>query len=109
MQPRVAGKEEDIAEAIEAWEENINRLARHGDDYKMPEKSENVVLTNILVGKLRDNFEQWEFETPKPTFEDLLKRVKDQARSKNLERDVQKGGTGISLGANQANNPPSGQ
>ena len=32
MQPKAASKEEDIAEAVEAWEEKINRLARHGDD-----------------------------------------------------------------------------
>ena len=43
------------------------------------------------------------------SFEELLKRVKDQARSKKLERDVQKGRAGISLGANQANNPQSGE
>ena len=109
MQPKAASREEDIAEAVEAWQEKINMLARHGDDYKMPENFKKVALENILVGKLRDNFEQWEFETPKPTFEDLFKRVKEQARSKKLERDVQKGRKGISLGVNQANHPPSGQ
>ena len=87
----------------------MNRLARHGDDYKMAENFKKVALKHILVGKLKDNFEQWEFETPKLTFEDLLKRVKEQARSKKLERDVQRGRTGISLGANQANHSPSGQ
>ena len=109
MHPKAAGKEEDIAEAIEAWEDKNNRLARHGDDYKMPVNFKNVAWENMLVGKLRDNFEQWEFETPKQTFEEFLKRVKDQARSKKLERNVQRGRTGMSLGANQANQPPSGQ
>ena len=107
--PKAAAKEEETSEAIEAWEEKMNRLARHGDDYKMAENFKKVALKHILVGKLKDNFEQWEFETPKPTFEDLLKRVKEQARSKKLERDVQRGRTGISLGANQANHSPSGQ
>ena len=50
MQPKAASKEEDIAEAVEAWEEKINRLARHGDDYKMPENFKKVALQNILVG-----------------------------------------------------------
>ena len=59
MQPKAASKEEGIAEAVEAWEEKINRLATHGDDYKMPENFKKVALENILSGKLTDNFEQW--------------------------------------------------
>ena len=31
MQPKQATNEEDIAEAIDPWEEKINRLARHGE------------------------------------------------------------------------------
>ena len=30
MDPKQAAKEEDVAEAIEQWEEKVNRLARHG-------------------------------------------------------------------------------
>ena len=33
MNPKQAAKEEDIAEAIESWEDRSNRLARHGADY----------------------------------------------------------------------------
>ena len=44
-------------------------MARHGEDNKMPENFKKVVLNHILVGKLKDNFELWEFESPKPTFE----------------------------------------
>ena len=32
MNPKAAAKEEDIANAIELWEERSNRLARHGSD-----------------------------------------------------------------------------
>ena len=32
MNPKVSAKEEDIANAIELWEERSNRLARHGSD-----------------------------------------------------------------------------
>ena len=35
MNPKQAAKEEDIAESIEMWEEKVNRLARHGEDYKL--------------------------------------------------------------------------
>ena len=103
MNPKAATKEEETSEAIEAWEDKMNRLARYGEEYKLPETGKKVALKNMLVGNIRDNFELWEFECPKPSFEELLKRVKDQARSKKLERDVQIGRTGVSLGANQDN------
>ena len=32
MNPKAAAKEEEIAVAIELWEERCNRLARHGSD-----------------------------------------------------------------------------
>ena len=35
------------------WEEKVNRLARHGDDYRLSESLEKVALKNILVGKSR--------------------------------------------------------
>ena len=47
MNPKPAAKEEDIAEAIEMWEENVNRLARHGDDYKLSEALKKVALKKI--------------------------------------------------------------
>ena len=37
MNPKPAAKEEDIAEAIEMWEEKVNRLARHGEDCMLSE------------------------------------------------------------------------
>ena len=36
MKPGQAKKESDIAEEIEAWEEHMNRLARHGKEYELP-------------------------------------------------------------------------
>ena len=39
------------------WEEKVNRLARHGDDYRLSEALKKVALKNILVGKIKDNFE----------------------------------------------------
>ena len=85
MDPKPAGKEEETAEAIEAWEERMNRLSRYGDEYKLLETGKKVALKKILIGKIKDNLELWEFESPNPTLEYLLKRVKDQARSKILE------------------------
>ena len=107
MNPKPAAKEEDIAEAIEMWEEKVNRLARHGDDYKLSEALKKVALKNILVGKIKDNFELW--ESDRMPFEEILRRVKDQARAKKLEKDAQRGRSGISLGLNQANGHRHGQ
>ena len=98
MNPKAASKEEDIAEVIETWEERVNRLARHGVAYRLPEEFKKVALKAMLVGKIKDNYELWEAD--KLSFGQLLKKVKEQARAKKLDRDVQKGKTGVALGAN---------
>ena len=107
MNPKPAAREEDIAEAIEMWEEKVNRLARHGNDYKLSEALKKVALKNILVGKIKDNFELW--ESDRMSFEEILRRVKDQARAKKLEKYAQRGRSGISLGVRQANGTRPGQ
>ena len=89
MNPKAASKEEDIAECLEAWDQICNRLARYGDEYVLAGISKKGSLQHILVGQAKVNFELWEAD--KMSFEELLKRVKDQARSKKLERDVQRG------------------
>ena len=78
MHPKQAAKEEDIAEAIELWEEKVNRLARHGEEFQLNEAFKKVALKKILMGKVRDNFDLWQAE--KMSFEELLRKVKEQAR-----------------------------
>ena len=73
----------------------------------MSEALKKVALKNILVGKTKDNFELW--ESDKMPFEELLRRVKDQARAKKLEKDAQRGRSGISLGMSQSNGHRKGQ
>ena len=107
MNPKPAAKEEEIAEAIEMWEEKVNRLARHGDDYRLSEALKKVALKNILVGKIKDNFELW--ESDRMPFEEILRRVKDQARAKKLDKYAQRGRSGISLGVSQDNGHRPGQ
>ena len=34
MHPKAASKEEDIADAVEAWESMINRMAMYGEDHR---------------------------------------------------------------------------
>ena len=59
------------------------------------------------MGKVKDNFDLW--ESDKMPFEEILRRVKDQARAKKLEKDAQNGKSGIPLGTSQANGHQSGQ
>ena len=44
MSPSQAAKEENVAEAIELWEEKMNRLARHGEEYQLSEAFKKVAL-----------------------------------------------------------------
>ena len=79
----------------------MNRLALHGEDYKLPEVMKKAALKNILTGKIKDNFELW--DTEKMSFEELLRRMRDQVRLRNWSATSRKGRAGINLGANQAN------
>ena len=85
----------------------MNRLARHGEDYKLSDALKKVALKNILVGKTMDNFELW--ESDKMPLEETHRRVKDQAPTKKLETHAQRGTSGINWGVSQANWHRSGQ
>ena len=62
--------EEDVAVAIELWEDKSSRLARHGADYVLPAAYKKVALKKILTGKIKETFELW--ETEKLPFQELL-------------------------------------
>ena len=51
MTPKRATKVEHIAEAIELCEENVNRLARCGEDHQLNEAFKKAALNHILMGK----------------------------------------------------------
>ena len=55
MHPKQASREEDVAEAIEAWLERVNRLERCGSEYHLADSFKKVALKQILVGRFRDN------------------------------------------------------
>ncbi|MDA8609478.1 hypothetical protein N9L19_01025 [bacterium] len=103
MAPKRAAKEELVSEAIQLREENVNRLARFGEEYQLNEAFRKAALRKILTGKGRDQYEHWQAE--KLSFDDLLRRVKEQARSHMLDADVSNGNTGIAAGANNTRGP----
>ena len=96
MKPHQAKKESDVAEAIEAWEEHMNRLARHGKEYELPPVFKQEALKCILIGKIRDHFDLWVAE--QMPFEQVLKKVKDQAMAAKLDTDVSQGRAGVAMG-----------
>ena len=44
MSPNQAAKEENTSEAIELWEEKMNRLARYGEEYQLSEDFKKVAF-----------------------------------------------------------------
>ena len=97
MDPKQAAKEEDVAEAIEQWEEKVNRLGRHGEEYQVNETLKKVALKKMLVGNTLEHFELLNLE--KLPFEELLMKVKEQARMKKLDKDVAQGRSGVAAGS----------
>ena len=85
--------------------ENVNILARHGEDYQLSEALKQVALN--LVGEVNDNVEVW--ESDKMSFDEILRRVNDQARDNQLDTYVQRGNSDIHLATNQVNSHRTGQ
>ena len=83
-----------MAEAIEQWEEKVNRLARHGEEYRLNDTFKKIALKKILVGRILEHFELHNLE--KLPFWELLALVKEQAQKRKLEKDVAQGTTGVS-------------
>ena len=50
-EPETGGEEGDIAEAVEMWEENVNRLERHGEEYKLSDALKKVALKIHIGGQ----------------------------------------------------------
>ena len=63
----------------------------------MPVAFKLVALRQIRTGKIRDNFDLWRVEELQ--YEEILRKVKDQAMSKKLDADVSKGKAGVAVGA----------
>ena len=97
--PKQANKEGNIADAIELWEEKVNRLARYGEDYQLNEAFKNAALNKVLVDKVLDNFDMWQMA--KLPFEELPKMAKEHSRLLKLDTDGSCGMAGVAVGADQ--------
>ena len=96
MSPPQAKRESDVSEAIETWEGRMNRLARHGKDYELSSECKKVALKRILIGKILDRYDLYVAE--QLPFEQIFKKVKDQAMTAKLETDVAQGRSGVAIG-----------
>ena len=62
MQPDTPKKEEDMAEALDNWEDKCKRLTGCGEKHKLPPVYKIVALRSLTIGKARDHFDRWEAE-----------------------------------------------
>ena len=100
--PRAARSEGDIAERAEEWEENVSRLARYGADYQLPPMFKKIALTKLLTGKAVDSFERWDAEGW--SYDNLLKKVKEYARSRKLDQEASSGRAPAALNKRESEN-----
>ena len=84
----------------------MNILARFGEEYQLNEAFKKAALQTILTGNVLYHFEHW--QTEKLSFDDLLRRVKEQARSHKLDADVSHGRTGVVTGTKRTTGPSAG-
>ena len=54
MHPEPAKKEEDLAEAVESWQDKLRRLENHGDEYKLPPVFKINALRLLMTGKAKE-------------------------------------------------------
>jgi len=93
MHPDPPKREEDLADAVEAWAEKMRRLEGHGPKYALPAMFKQAALKLLMVGKSKDHFDIWQAglqEDDEEGFKTLLNQVRDYARKQKLEGNVKK-------------------
>ena len=62
MTPPPAKKEDDIAQRVEEWTQQCDRLAKYGAEFNMGNTFKVVALQKIVVGETRRVFDTWKIE-----------------------------------------------
>ena len=94
--PDPVKKEEDLAEALEQWESKCNRLTRFGSEHALPDVYKKAALKKMLVGESVRNFDLWTAEGM--SYDKLILKLKDYARSKQLDGEARKGKQAVDIG-----------
>jgi hypothetical protein len=90
MHPTSPKREEELAERVEMWQDKMRRLEAHGEEYKLASACTINALRMRMIGKAKGYFDLWEADRDPTdaakTYEDLLNRVKDDSRRRELEK-----------------------
>jgi len=92
MSPIPPKTEGDIAESVEKWLEGLRVISGH-KGYEMSYRLRVTALKMLMIGKAKDNFEQWEEELRDDTEDNwkrLLGKVQDYATRRRLEANYAK-------------------
>ena len=99
MNPPPAKKEDEIAERVEEWTQQCDRLAKYGAEFNMGNTFKVVALQKILIGETRRVFDTWKIEGA--PYEKLLVKLKDYARNKKLDNEASRGQQAVGINAAQ--------
>ena len=89
MTPIPAKKEEDIADSIDKWLEQLRAVEEMGDQYIMQPVFKIAALKSLMIGRAKDYFET--IEDKVTDFKQLLEECKEYAIRRKLDANMKKG------------------
>ena len=95
MDPEPVKKEEELTEKVEEWIQKLDRMAKCGSQHDLPAIYKTVALRKMLTGESRRMYENWRLEGM--SFDRLLVKLKEYARSKRLDGEASKGKQAVDL------------
>ena len=95
MHPDPVKREEELTATIEDWIQKCDRLAEFGSQYELPTVYKTVALQCMLIGESKRMFEAWKLEGL--TFDKILTKLKEYARSLRLDGDAHKGKQAVNM------------
>ena len=107
MHPAPPKREEELADHVEMWQDNMRRLETQGDEFKLAPVFKINALRILVAGKAQEYFGLWEADRDTThlakSYEELLTKVKDYSRRRKLDSSakekMQHGGDPMDVGA----------
>ena len=88
MTPTPPKSEDNIADAIEKWEDQANSLKDINKEYELNDLFKRTALRTLMVGKAKDRYEM--IDTENEPFVKLLRKCKEYAAIIRLEVNSRK-------------------
>ncbi len=106
MHPEPPNKEEELAEYMEMWQDNMRRLEEHGVEFKLAPVFKINALRMLMTGKAKEYFDLWEADRDTTDaakfYEELSGKIKDCSRRRKLDTSakekMQHGGDPMDVG-----------